>query len=133
MTIMRSLRRLTNNTLAVVVSLIMITPVYLVFVNALKTKVQASSMGVELPTDMQWQNFATVIEKGKLVTTFGNSMLYAVVATLISTTLAALAAYALSRNRTAVQPGHILLYHRRYRNANELRDAHQSDAADPPD
>ncbi len=100
MTIMRSLRRLTNNTLAVVVSLIMITPVYLVFVNALKTKVQASSMGVELPTDMQWQNFATVIEKGKLVTTFGNSMLYAVVATLISTTLAALAAYALSRNRT---------------------------------
>jgi raffinose/stachyose/melibiose transport system permease protein len=100
MTIMRSLRRLTNNTLAVVVSLIMITPVYLVFVNALKTKVQASSMGVELPTEMQWQNFATVIEKGKLSMSFGNSLLYALVATLISTTLAALAAYALSRNRT---------------------------------
>jgi raffinose/stachyose/melibiose transport system permease protein len=97
---MRTLRRFTNNTLAVVVSLIMITPVYLVFVNALKTKVQASSMGVELPTEMQWQNFATVIEKGKLSMSFGNSLLYALVATLISTTLAALAAYALSRNRT---------------------------------
>jgi len=96
----RTLRRFTNNTLAVVISLIMITPVYLVFVNALKTKVQASSMGVELPTELQWQNFTTVIEKGKLSMSFGNSLLYALVATLISTTLAALAAYALSRNRT---------------------------------
>jgi raffinose/stachyose/melibiose transport system permease protein len=97
---MRTLQKFTKNSLAVVISLIMITPVYLVFVNALKTKVQASSMGVELPTQMQWQNFATVIEKGKLATTFGNSLLYALVATLISTTLAALAAYTLSRNRT---------------------------------
>ena len=100
MTATRTLQKFTKNSLAVVISLIMITPVYLVFANALKTKVQASSMGVELPTEIQWQNFATVIEKGKLATTFGNSLLYALVATLISTTLAALAAYALSRNRT---------------------------------
>lgn len=97
---MRTLRRLTNNLLAIVVSLIMITPVYLVLVNAFKTKAQASSMGVDLPTDLQWQNFATVIEKGKLLTAFGNSVLYAVAATLIGITLSALAAYVLSRNRT---------------------------------
>jgi raffinose/stachyose/melibiose transport system permease protein len=97
---MRTLRSIFNNTLAAVISLIMITPVYLVFVNSLKTKVQASSMGVEFPTVLQWQNFATVIEKGKLATTFGNSLLYAIAATLIGTTLSALAAYALSRNRT---------------------------------
>ena len=48
--ILRTLRSLTSNLLAVVVSLIMIIPVYLVFVNALKTKAQASSMGVEFPT-----------------------------------------------------------------------------------
>ena len=98
--IMRTLRGLTNNLTAIVVSLIMITPVYLVFVNAIKTKAQASSMGVEFPTELQWQNFATVIERGKLATTFGNSVLYAVSATLIGTSLAALAAYVLSRNRT---------------------------------
>ncbi len=80
---MRTLRSIVNNTLATVVSLIMITPVYLVFVNALKTKVQASSMGVEFPTTLQWQNFATVIERGKLATTFGNSLLYATAATLL--------------------------------------------------
>jgi raffinose/stachyose/melibiose transport system permease protein len=96
----RTLKGFFNNTLAIFVSLIMFIPIYLVIVNSLKTKAQASSMGVELPTILQWQNFATVIERGKLVTAFGNSLLYAVAATVIGTTLAALAAYVLSRNRT---------------------------------
>jgi raffinose/stachyose/melibiose transport system permease protein len=81
----------------------------LVFVNALKAKAQASSMGVEFPNELQWQNFATVVEKGKLATTFGNSLLYAVVATLLGTTLSALAAYVLSRNRTRLNRGIYLL------------------------
>lgn len=98
--VMRTLRSLTNNLVAVAISLMMITPVYLVFVNAVKTKTEASSMGVALPTELQWQNFTTVIEKGKLVTTFGNSVLYAFAATLFGITLSALAAYVLSRNRT---------------------------------
>jgi raffinose/stachyose/melibiose transport system permease protein len=98
--IKRTLRGAFNNLLAIFVSLIMFTPIYLVIVNSLKTKAQASSMGVDLPTLLQWQNFATVIERGKLVVAFGNSMLYAVAATLLGTTLAALAAYVLSRNRS---------------------------------
>jgi raffinose/stachyose/melibiose transport system permease protein len=88
------------NALAVIASLAMFIPVYLVFVNSLKTKAQASSMGMELPTALQWSNFATVIEKGKLLVAFGNSMFYAFAATLIGITVSALAAYVLSRNRT---------------------------------
>lgn len=96
----RRLQSLTNNGLAIIVSLIMFIPIYLVIVNSLKTRAEASSMGVGLPTSLNWPNFATVIERGKLVTAFGNSVLYAVAATIIGTTLAALAAYVLSRNRT---------------------------------
>ena len=70
--------KFSNNALAIFVSLIMFIPVYLVFVNSLKTKAEASSMGAELPDVFQWSNFATVIEKGKLLTAFGNSVLYAV-------------------------------------------------------
>lgn len=103
--VMRTLSRFFNNTLAVVASLIMVIPVYLVFVNALKTRLEASSMGVDLPTELQWQNFATVIEKGKLLTAFGNSVLYAVAATLIGVTLSAMAAYVLARNRTRFNHG----------------------------
>ncbi len=98
--LMRTVRGLFNNTLAVIASLIMVIPVYLVFVNALKTRIEASSMGVEFPTELQWQNFYTVIEKGKLLSAFGNSVLYAVTATLIGVTLSAMAAYVLARNRT---------------------------------
>jgi raffinose/stachyose/melibiose transport system permease protein len=98
--VMRTVKGLTYNLLAIVVSLIMITPICLVLINSLKTRVQASSMGIDLPTTLQWQNFGTVIEQGKLATAFGNSLLYAVAATLIGVTLSALAAYALARNRT---------------------------------
>ena len=55
-----------NNVLAAVVSLIMFIPIYLVIVNSLKTKAEASSMGAGLPSALQWENFVTVIEKGKL-------------------------------------------------------------------
>ena len=99
MTIKR-LRQVFYNGLAIIFSLIMFIPVYLVFVNSVKTKTEASSMGAELPAVLQWSNFATVIEKGKLVGAFGNSLLYAFAATAIGVTVSALAAYVLSRNRT---------------------------------
>jgi raffinose/stachyose/melibiose transport system permease protein len=41
-----------------------------------------------------------VIERGKLLTAFGNSLLYSLAATAIGITVSALAAYVLSRNRT---------------------------------
>jgi raffinose/stachyose/melibiose transport system permease protein len=104
-----ALRGLSYNLLAVVVSLIMIIPVVLVFINALKTRAQASSMGIDLPTVLQWQNFATVVEKGKLVTAFGNSVLYAVAATVVGVTLSAMAAYVLARSRTRLNRGIYLL------------------------
>ena len=88
------------NLIAIFASLIMVTPVFLVFINSVKTRAQASSMGVDLPTTLQWSNFLTVIEKGKLLGAFSNSLLYAFAATAIGTTVSALAAYVLSRNRS---------------------------------
>lgn len=93
------------NALALVVSLIMFIPVYLVFVNSLKTRGEASSMGAELPAVVQWSNFATVIEKGKLLGAFGNSLLYSLASTAIGTSVSALAAYVLSRNRSRFNSG----------------------------
>jgi len=86
--------------LAVFCSLVAFIPVYLVFANSVKTRTEASSMSAELPTVFQWSNFATVIEKGKLLGAFTNSILYAFAATAIGITVSALAAYVLSRNRT---------------------------------
>lgn len=85
---------------AIGASLIMFTPVYLVIVNSFKTRGEASTLGPEFPSSLQWGNFAEVIELGNLVTGFGNSLLYSVVSTVLGTLLAALAAFVLSRNRT---------------------------------
>lgn len=97
---MKIFRRSFNHALAIIACVVTFTPIYLVFVNSLKTKAEASSMGVEFPAVLQWSNFATVVEKGKLISAFSNSVLYAVASTAIGITVAALAAYVLSRNRT---------------------------------
>jgi len=81
-------------------SLIALAPIYLVFVNALKTQADASSMGVDVPSHLQWGNFDTVITQGKLVTAFFNSALYSFGATALAVLASALAAYVLARHRT---------------------------------
>ncbi|GAB4565011.1 MAG: carbohydrate ABC transporter permease [Anaerolineae bacterium] len=99
--ITRTLRAALYHLLAITASLIAFIPIYLVIVNSLKSKPEASAMGPELPTSLHWENFAIVIERGKLVQAFGNSLLYALASTAIGTLLAAMAAYVLSRRRTS--------------------------------
>ena len=96
----RAFRATVLNVSASGASLIALAPIYIVFVNALKTQPEASSMGVELPVNPQWGNFGTVIDQGKLVTAFFNSMLYSFGGTVLAVLLSALAAYVLARHRT---------------------------------
>jgi raffinose/stachyose/melibiose transport system permease protein len=94
------LQRGSAHTVAILVCLIMVIPVYLIVTNAFKSSVEASSMGIELPTTLHLENFSTVVEKGKLWTSFLNSMLYSSGSTIIATLFAAMAAYVLARNAT---------------------------------
>ena len=89
------------------VSLVALVPIYVVFVNALKTQPEASSMGIELPAVPQWANFGTVIDQGKLVTAFFNSLIYSVGGTVLAVLVSALAAYVLARRRTR---RHLIIY-----------------------
>lgn len=58
-------------------------------------------MNLSLPTlPIPWENFATVIEKGKLVTSFLNSLTYSFGSVVLCSVLAVMAAYVLSRNAT---------------------------------
>jgi len=96
----RQLRKLANHGIAILVSLVIFIPIYLLLVNSLKDSVQARAMGVEFPTSIHWENYLTVIEQGKLVQAFGNSVLYSVSATLLCILLSTAAAFVLSRNQT---------------------------------
>ena len=98
----KNLKRLPANLIAVLISLTMFVPIYLILINSLKDDVQSRAMGVDLPSSIHLENYLTVIEQGKLGTAFINSMLYATSATILVVLFSSLAAFVLSRNRSKV-------------------------------
>ncbi|RPJ28634.1 MAG: carbohydrate ABC transporter permease [Chloroflexi bacterium] len=97
---MSKIRRILNHSFAILISLIMFVPIYLLVVNSLKDSVQSRAMGLELPTSIHLENYLAVIEQGKLGAAFLNSVLYATTATIIVVIFSTTAAFVLSRNRS---------------------------------
>lgn len=91
---------LTKNVVASILSAVMLVPLLLIVVTAFKSDDDAQSMSFTLPKRWDPSTFLTVIEQGKLVDGFLNSMLYSTAGTLITVLLAAMAAYMFSRRRT---------------------------------
>lgn len=90
-----------RNFIAWIFSAICLIPLLLILFNSLKDKKAASRMDLHLPElPIRWSNFVTVIEKGKLAASFGNSLLYSAGSVILCVLFAALAAYVLSRNQT---------------------------------
>jgi raffinose/stachyose/melibiose transport system permease protein len=96
----KNLKRLPTNLLAILISLGMFVPIYLLFVNSLKDDVQSRAMGAKLPSSIHLENYLRVIEQGKLGGAFVNSMLYATGGTIIVVVFSTTAAFVLSRNRS---------------------------------
>jgi len=83
-----------------IISIIAIIPILLIVINAVKTAPEASSMNFDFPSTLQFNNFMTVIEKGKLVISFFNSFMYSGISSILCTLASAMAAYVLARNKT---------------------------------
>ncbi len=89
-----------KNILAWGAALLVLIPVALILLNAFKGNGEAITMTLELPKTWNFSNFATVIEKGKLVRSFLNSLLYAGLSTILTVVLSSMAAYVFSRRRS---------------------------------
>jgi raffinose/stachyose/melibiose transport system permease protein len=101
MKIRKTIQAVICNLIAWIFSVICLIPLLLIVFNSLKDKKAAASMDLSLPAlPIRWDNFATVVEKGKLATSFGNSLLYSAGAVILCVFFAAAAAYVLSRNQT---------------------------------
>ncbi len=87
------------NLLAILVSLIMIMPIVLILLNAFKATGEAMTMTIDLPKKLVFENFSIVVEKGKLLRSFFNSLLYAGVSTLVTILFGSMSAYVFSRRR----------------------------------
>lgn len=98
---LKNLRHLPGNLFAFLISLTMFVPIYLIFVNSLKDETQSRSMSGALPISVHFENYLTVIEQGRLAGAFLNSLMYATAATVLVVLFSTMAAFALSRNRSA--------------------------------
>ena len=97
----RLLRAIFANVVAWMFSIICLVPLLLIVFNSFKDKNSAADMNLKLPTmPIAWENFLVVIEKGKLATSFLNSLTYSAGSVALCVFLAATAAYVLSRNQT---------------------------------
>ncbi|MCR5510214.1 MAG: carbohydrate ABC transporter permease [Lachnospiraceae bacterium] len=101
MKIKRTILAIIRNLIAWIFSAICLIPLLLILFNSMKDKKAAAKMDLRLPGwPVQWSNFITVIEKGKLATSFINSLTYSAGAVILCVLFAALAAYVLSRNQS---------------------------------
>ena len=101
MKVKRTVVTIITNAIAWIISLICLIPLLLIVFNSFKDKLSAAKMDLKLPAfPLQFENFSVVIEKGKLVQSFFNSMVYSTGSVALCLILSALAAYVLSRNAT---------------------------------
>ena len=89
-----------KNFLAWFASLLVLIPMALVVLNAFKADGETLNMSLTLPKHWMFSNFLTVIKKGKLITSFLNSLLYAGAGTVITVMFGSMAAYVFSRRRS---------------------------------
>ena len=94
----RKIWHVAANILSVVISLIVLIPLVVLFVNSFKTSAEANQMTLSLPETWMFENYATVIEQGKLVTSFFNGLLYATGSVVVIVIVVSLAAFVISRN-----------------------------------
>lgn len=91
-----------GNIISLFISLIVLIPLVVLFLNSFKTSAEADKMALSLPTEWVFENYSTVIEQGKLVSSFFNGLLYATGSVVIIVIVVSLAAFVISRNMKGI-------------------------------
>lgn len=96
----RFLQHTLQNILAWCLTIVMLIPLAVVLINSFKTEGESATLDLSLPAKFIFQNYQTVIERGKLVSSFINSFTYAALSSLVIVILTSLAAFVLARNQS---------------------------------
>ncbi|MBA4493821.1 carbohydrate ABC transporter permease [Paenactinomyces guangxiensis] len=100
MSVKKAIRSLSLNMIAWILSLIVIVPFIVIVINSFKTDTEATVLNLSLPEKWMVENYQVVIEQGHLLSSFLNSMFYAVVSSLLVVIVVAFAAFVLARNQS---------------------------------
>lgn len=91
---------LIKNVVACMVSLIILIPFAVIFLNSFKTQAESYNLDFRLPEKLILENYLTVIQRGHLILAFFNSLTYASLSTILLIFVSALAAFVLIRNQS---------------------------------
>lgn len=83
-----------------ILSLVIIIPMAVIFLNTFKTGPEAANFDLSLPASFQWQNYPEVIKESRLVRAFFNSLITSLPPAIISTILSAMVAFTIARKKT---------------------------------
>lgn len=98
----RTIGHIIGNIVTVFISLIVIIPLVVLFLNSFKTSGEANRMNLSLPTEWVFENYATVIEQGKLISSFFNGLIYATCSVVVIVILVSAASFVISRNQKGI-------------------------------
>lgn len=98
----KTIKSIVANTATIFISLIILIPLVVLFLNSFKTQGESNKMSLALPSTWQFENYKTVIEQGKLVSSFFNSLLYATASVVIIVIVVSAAAFVIARNRKGI-------------------------------
>ena len=98
----KKLGHVIGNVVAIFISLIVIIPLVVLFLNSFKTSAEANKMTLSLPTECVFEKYAMVIEQGKLISSFFNGLLYATCSVVVIVILVSAAAFVISRNQKGI-------------------------------
>ncbi len=96
------MRGIIGNVVTVCISLIVLLPLAVLFLNSFKTSAQANRMTLSIPTKWMFANYGKVIQQGKLFSSFLNGLLYAAGSVTIIVIVVSAAAFVIARNQKGV-------------------------------
>ncbi|GLC88942.1 carbohydrate ABC transporter permease [Lysinibacillus piscis] len=96
----KSKQRLLLELCGILLGLLWLSPFYLMVVNAFKTKLEIFTNTTKLPATWTFDNFTQAFKELAFLKTFMNSLILSVVSIAIILFFSAMAAYALSRNKS---------------------------------
>ncbi len=80
-------------------SLLILVPFYLIFINSLKSPAEASELGLAFPSKLEWSNYSKVFEVADLPLAFTNSIVLTFSSVAIILISAAMAAFVIQRRK----------------------------------
>ena len=86
-------------------SLTILVPVVIVFLNSVKSQGEADLMNFALPASWRFENFLIVIERGRILRSYMNSLTMSVASGAILLLISSLSAFVLSRNKSRLHRG----------------------------